>query len=161
MHPPYACRGCREHPLVCHRDERTLVRGGARQAGAASRHHRTAASRHPGRAPPDRWNERSPDGGDRRRERAPGSRLALAPAARPRTLAPGTNGPAINVPGDLATQVPATRSPASVPADGCSDPGEVGDVLLEVGDHLLGESTPGLGDAAQDIRRGSQLLLVL
>jgi hypothetical protein len=57
----------------------------------------------------------------------------------------------------------ATRSAGlgSMPANGCSDPGEVDDVLLEVRDHLLGESTPGLGDAAQDIRRGSQLLLVL
>jgi hypothetical protein len=52
----------------------------------------------------------------------------------------------------------ATRSAGlgSLPANGCSDPGEVDDVLLEVRDHLLGESTPGLGDAAQDIRRGSQ-----
>jgi hypothetical protein len=44
-----------------------------------------------------------------------GPRLALATAACPRTLAAGTNGPAMNVPGGAATRVPGTRSKASVP----------------------------------------------
>jgi hypothetical protein len=84
---------------------------GLAQKVREGRYHRAAANRYPCRAAPDRRPGPCPGRGDLRGGPAGGTRLRLAAAAGKCAVAPGTNGPAINLPGGGTSQRQHTTPP--------------------------------------------------